>query len=115
MSKACIHPSDLLIFQHKRRVRVIVFIYASSEVHFCSIESQTFYRSIVTAGWFSKSRALSASVSFLSSPPLLALLLAPFLAPSLTLVPHSLFLNRAETLATQAKSDFANKTWAQSL
>ena len=35
--------------------------------------------------------------------PLLALLLAPFLAPSLTLVPRSLFLNRTKTLATQAK------------
>ena len=41
-------------------------------------------------------------VSFLSSPPLLALLLAPFFARSLTLVPRSLFLNRTETLATQA-------------
>ena len=27
----------------------------------------------------------------------------PFFAPSLTLVPRSLFLNRTETLATQAK------------
>ena len=41
-------------------------------------------------------------VSFLSSPPLLALLLASFFARSLTLVPRSLFLNRTETLATQA-------------
>ena len=41
-------------------------------------------------------------VSFLSSPPLLALLLAPFFARSLTLAPRSLFLNRTETLATQA-------------
>ena len=32
-----------------------------------------------------------------------ALLLAPFFARSLTLVPHSLLLNRTETLATQAK------------
>ena len=32
-----------------------------------------------------------------------ALLLAPFFAQSLTLVPRSLFLNRTETLATQAK------------
>ena len=40
--------------------------------------------------------------SFLSSPPLLALLLAPFFAPSLTLVLRSLFLNRTETLAAQA-------------
>ena len=35
--------------------------------------------------------------------PLPALLLAPILERSLTLVPHSLLLNRTETLATQAK------------
>ena len=57
---------------------------------------------LVLSGWFSKSRGLSASVSFLSSPPLLALLLAPFFARSLTLVPRSLFLNHTEMLATQA-------------
>ena len=34
--------------------------------------------------------------------PLPALLLAPFFARSLTLVPHSLLRNRTETLATQA-------------
>ena len=34
--------------------------------------------------------------------PLPALLLAPFFARSLSLVPHSLLLNRTETLATQA-------------
>ena len=38
----------------------------------------------------------------LSSPPLPALLLAPFFARSLVLVPRSLLLNRTETLATQA-------------
>ena len=38
----------------------------------------------------------------LSSPPLPALLLAPFFAQSLTLVPRSLLLNPTETLATQA-------------
>ena len=54
------------------------------------------------SGRFSESRGLSASVSFLSSPPLPALLLAPFFARSLTLVPHSLLLNRTETLATEA-------------
>ena len=93
MSKACIDRSDSLIFQHKRRPRVTKykktyfgFTYASSEVHFRSTESQTFYRSIMTVdesikcrctnsgmtghvGWFSKSRGLSASVTFLSSPP----------------------------------------------
>ena len=38
----------------------------------------------------------------LSSPPLPALLLAPFFARSLTLVSRSLLLNRTETLTTQA-------------
>ena len=38
--------------------------------------------------------------------PLPALLLAPFLARSLTLVPRSLLLNRTETLATQATKCF---------
>ena len=83
MSKACIDRSDSLIFQHKRRPRVIGFTYASSEVPFRSTESQTFYRLIMTAdqmsvrelrhdkpsGWFSKSRGLSSSVSFHFSPP----------------------------------------------
>ena len=55
------------------------------------------------SGRFSKLRGLSASVSFLSSPPLPALLLAPFFARSLALVPRSLLLNRTETLATQAR------------
>jgi len=36
-------------------------------------------------------------------PPLPALLLAPFFARSLTLVPHSLLLKLIETLATQAR------------
>ena len=35
--------------------------------------------------------------------PLPALLLPPFFARSLTLVPRSLFINRTETLATRAK------------
>ena len=52
MSKACIDRSDSLIFEHKRRPRVtkykkiyLGFTYASSEVHFRSTESQTFYQS----------------------------------------------------------------------
>ena len=45
-------------------------------------------------GWFSKSRGLSASVSFLSSPPP-PRLLAPFFA-------RPLLRNSTETLATQA-------------
>ena len=39
--------------------------------------------------------------------PLPALLLTPFFARSLTLVPRSLLLNRTETLATQAKPSIA--------
>ena len=46
---------------------------------------------------------LQAFPSFLPHP-LPALLLVPFFARSLTLVPRSLLLNRAETLATQATS-----------
>ena len=49
MPKACIDRSDSLIFQNKRRPRVIGFTYTSSEVHFRSNESQTFYWSIMTA------------------------------------------------------------------
>ena len=51
---------------------------------------------------------LSASVSFLSSPPLPALLLAPSVARSLTLAPRSLLLNRTETLAKQANYEAQN-------
>ena len=126
MSKACIDRSDSLIFQHKRRPRVTKykktyfgFTYASSEVHFRSTESQTFYWSIMTADDSIKCRCaksgmtdqvgvfqnpgvcLQAFPSFLPHP-LPALLLAPFFARSLTLVPRSLLLNRTETLATQA-------------
>ena len=57
------------------------------------------------SGWFSKSRRLSAFPSFLLQP-LPALLLAPFFARSLTLVPRSFLLNRTETLATQASNCF---------
>ena len=38
------------------------------------------------------------AVSLLSSPPLPALLVAPFFTQSLTLVPRSLLRNRTETL-----------------
>ena len=119
MSKACIDRSDSLIFQHKRRPRVIGFTYASSEVHFRSTESQTFYWSIMTAddsikcrcgnsgmtgqvGGFQNPRVcLQAFPSFLPQP-LPALLLTPLNARSLSLVPRSLLLNRKETLDTQA-------------
>ena len=119
MSKACIDRSDSLIFQHKRRPRVIGFTYASSEVPFRSTESQTFYRSIMTAddsikcrcansgmtgqvdGFQNRGVCLQAFPSFLPHP-LSVLLLVPFFAPSLTLVARALLLNRTETLATQA-------------
>ena len=48
-------------------------------------------------------RGVMEGKEVLSSPPLPALLLAPFFARSLTLVPRSLLLNRTETLATQAR------------
>ena len=55
------------------------------------------------SGRFSKSRGLSASVFFLSSPPPpRSFACAICGAVSLTLVPRSLLLNRTETLATQA-------------
>ena len=47
---------------------------------------------------------LQAFPSFLPHP-LPALLLTPFFARSLTLVPRSLLLNRTETLATQAMNE----------
>ena len=134
MSKACIDRSDSLIFQHKRRPWVTKykkiyfgFTYASSEVHFRSTESQTFYWSIMTAddsikcrcansgmtgqvgGFQNPGVCLQAFSSFLPHP-LPALLLAPFFARSLTLVPRSLLLNRTETLATQAILDLLLKT-----
>ena len=91
----------------------------ASKVHFLSTEGQTFYWSIMTAvdsikcrcvnsgmtgqvgGFQNRGVCLQAFPSFLPHP-LPALLLAPFFARSLTLVPHSLLLNRTETLATQA-------------
>ena len=121
MSKACIDCSDSLIFQHKRRPRVtkykkiyFKFTYVSSEVHFRSTESQTFYRSIMTAddsikcwcansgmtgqvgGFQNRGVYLQAFPSFLSHP-LPALLLTPFFARS-----RSLLLNCTKTLSTQA-------------
>ena len=84
-------------------------------------EGQTFYWSIYDSWWqhqmsvhalrhdrpsgrFSKSWGLSASVSlpFLPSPSPL-LLLVPFFAWSVTLIPRSLLQNRTETLAISYK------------
>ena len=96
------------------------FTYASSEVHFRSTESQTFYWSIMTAddsikcrcansgmtgqvgGFQNPGVCLQAFPSFLPHP-LPALSLLPFFTWCLTLVPRSLLLNRTETLATRAK------------
>ena len=63
MSKACIDRSDSLIFQHKRRPRVTGFTYASPEVHFRSTESQTFYRSIMTAADSIKCRCANSGMT----------------------------------------------------
>ena len=54
-------------------------------------------------GFQNRGVCLQAFPSFLPHP-LPALLLAPFFARSLTLVPRSLLLNRTETPATQAMS-----------
>ena len=56
------------------------------------------------SGRFSKSRGLSASVSFLSSPPPPRSFTYAIFERSLTIVPRSLLLNRTVTLATQARS-----------
>ena len=63
MSNACIDRSDSLIFQHRRRPRVIGFTYASSEVHFRSTESQTFYWSIMTADDSIKCRCANSGMT----------------------------------------------------
>ena len=54
------------------------------------------------SGWFSKSRGLSASVSFLSSPPPPRSFTYAIFERSLTVVLRSLLLNRTVTFATQA-------------
>ena len=94
------------------------FIHASS---FPLQEGQLFYWSIMTAVDSIKCRCahsgMTGQVGDFQNPgicqqafpsflphPLPALLLAPFFARSLTLVPRSLFLHRTETLATQANS-----------
>ena len=86
----------------------------------CSLEVQVLSGSFIArvasvSVWFgSKKRpwkrifGFNRAKNLLFSPPpphpLPALLLAPFFARSLTIVPHSLLLNRTETLATQARS-----------
>ena len=83
------------------RTNILLVNYDSWWQHQMSLRE---HRHDSPSGRFSKSRGLPASVSFLSSAPLPALLLVPFFARSLTLVPRSLLLNLTETLATQARS-----------
>ena len=105
-------------FQNTKK-KIIWFHTLASKVHFCSTEGQTFYWSIMTAvdsikcqcvnsgmtgqvgGFQNRGVCQQAFPSFLPHP-LPALLLASFFARSLSLVPHSLLLNRTQTLATQA-------------
>ena len=54
------------------------------------------------SGGSGRGRKETFSFSSFLPHPLPTLLLAPFVARSLTLVPRSLLLNRTETLATQA-------------
>ena len=104
-------------FQNTKKI--IWFHRRAFKVHFRSTEGQTFYWSIMTADVSIKCRCVNSGMTdqvgdfqnrgaclqaFLLPQPLPALLLASFFARSLTLVPHSLLLNRTETLATQAKN-----------
>ena len=91
----------------------------SSKVHFPFTEDRKFYWSIYDSWWQHqmsvcalrhekwavwKFRALSASFSFLSSPPSVpTLLLASFFALSLTLDPSSLLQSSTEMLTKQAR------------
>ena len=102
-----------------QKIYIFWFHTRASKVHFRYSEGQTFYWSIMTGddsikcrcvnsgmtgqvgGFQNRGVCLQAFPSFLPHP-LPALLLAPFFARSLTLVPRSLLLNRTETLATQA-------------
>ena len=120
-----------------QKINYFGFTHASSKVHFCSTEGQTFYWSIMTAddsikcqcansgmtgqvggfqnpwvclqAFFPASRGLSRrgkcrEQAFPSFPPhpLPALLLVPFFARQLILVPCSLLIDCTETLAMQA-------------
>ena len=112
--------------EHKRRPRVIGFTYASSEVHFRSTKSQTFYQSIMIAddtikcrcanlgmtgqvgGFQNTGDCLQAFPSFLPHP-LPALLLAPFLARSLIQNPrHPLPLSSLRERGKREKRNIQN-------
>ena len=94
-----------VLFSSPGRPIILLVNYDSCWQHQMSVRSLRHDR---TSGRFSKSRGLSASVSFLSSPPLPALLLAPFFARSLTLVPRSL-LRRLHLLKCSFKSALNTK------
>ena len=104
-----------------QNTKIYIYIFwfhtSASKVHFRSSEGQTFYWSIMTADDSIKCRCVNScmtgQVGGFQNPgvclqvfpsllphPLPALLLEPFFARSLTLVPRSLLLNRTETLAT---------------
>ena len=97
--------------------------YASSEVYFRSTEGHIFYWSIMTADDSIKCRCANSGMTgqvggfqnpgvclqafpFFLPHPLPALLLTPFFARCLTLVPCSLLLNCMEMLASQTKLDY---------
>ena len=102
-----------------QKINYFGFTHASSKVHFCSTEGQTFYWSIMTADDSIKCRCANSGMTgqvggfqnpwvclqaFPSFPPhpLPALLLVPFFARQLILVPCSLLIDCTETLAMQA-------------
>ena len=110
-------------FQNTKK-KIFWFHTRSFKVHFRSTEGQTFYWPIMTADDSIKCRCVNSGmtgqagcfqnrgVCLQAFPsclphPLPALLLVPFFARCLILVPHSLLLNRTETLATQAKGGMA--------
>ena len=66
------------------------------------------------SGRFSKSRGLSASVSFLSSPPPPRSFTCAICRAVFDFVPRSVLLNRTETLATQV-SFYYEKTFSHNV
>ena len=111
----------------KNNINCFGFTHTSSKVHFRSTEGQTFYWPVNYDSWWQHQNLMSKfNVSartqawqakwavfkiqgfvckrFPSFPPhpLPVLLLAPFFAQQLTLIPHSLLKDKTETLATQA-------------
>ena len=94
-------------FPAPRRSIILLVNYDSCWQHQMSVRARRHDR---PSGRFSKSRGLSASVSFLSPPPPLRSFTCPIFVRSLTLVPCSFLLNSTETLATQARSKLPEGT-----